>query len=233
MVVQPGLVVSGHGAIREVFTQLSHHGMCAVQNRVATLASGDTALFLSRWELRRPDGTVSHHTATSVLRRGLDRRWRIQIDNAFGPEVLGPVLAQCRIIPPEAGELARVLGTEVLIKLRSGESGGVISLVTTREDEGSGPPPPSTPARMRFLLSWKASMSSPPEAPPIGAVPARWRFFAEANPTGTVRSLPAGASCWRSSSPGASRAFSRRSTRSQQEAHRRSTRFWRWPTSTG
>jgi len=27
MVVQPGLVVSGHGAIREVFTQLSHHGM--------------------------------------------------------------------------------------------------------------------------------------------------------------------------------------------------------------
>jgi len=61
------------------------------------------------------------------------------------------VLSQCRIIPPEAGELARVLGTEVLIKLRSGESGGVISLVTTREDEGSGPPPTSTPARMRFL----------------------------------------------------------------------------------
>lgn len=91
LVVQPGVVVSGVEALRSVFPVLMGLGSAVRVTDGTVIASGDLALLVARWTIRRATagGDIdSTEVATSVLRRGTDGRWRLRIDNAFGPRVL-------------------------------------------------------------------------------------------------------------------------------------------------
>lgn len=92
LVVQPGQVVTGTKALREVFA-----GFIAMKTTITTethkiIQTGDVALFSSKWNATgtAPDGTPVKMGGTSsdVLRRQADGKWLIVIDNPFGAAIL-------------------------------------------------------------------------------------------------------------------------------------------------
>ena len=88
VVPQPGQVVTGTDAIREVMS-----GFLALQPRFElrqrqVLVTGDVALLMSEWTMQAtgPDGSPVQMTATTsdVARRQADGSWRFAIDNPYG-----------------------------------------------------------------------------------------------------------------------------------------------------
>ena len=88
VVAQPGQVVSGTAAIREVMS-----GFLALQPRFElrprqVLQTDDVALLISAWTMQAtgPDGRPVEMAATTsdVVRRQADGSWRFAIDNPYG-----------------------------------------------------------------------------------------------------------------------------------------------------
>ncbi len=87
-VPQPGVIVSGHAAIREAFKEfLAVKGAFDLQSQTAFHA-GDIALLFSSWTLKGVDPKgepveLSGETS-DVVRRQADGRWLLVIDNLNG-----------------------------------------------------------------------------------------------------------------------------------------------------
>lgn len=88
LVPQPGVVATGHQAIREALG-----GLLAIKGPLrteirSTFRTGDLALVISEWSLvgTAPDGSAVElgGKASDVLRRQPDGTWRVAIDNPFG-----------------------------------------------------------------------------------------------------------------------------------------------------
>ncbi len=92
VVVEPGRLAQGKEQLQKFFSYLFTLNGSAEQLRTNVIESGDIALFTSRWRFSgtAPNGTSleSERTATCVFRRALDGRWRMIIDNSYGPAVL-------------------------------------------------------------------------------------------------------------------------------------------------
>lgn len=97
LVVQPGVVATGHAELREALSQLLALRPTLSSAACTTLVAADMALHHMHWALAgtAPDGTAVQQEGRSadVLRRQADGSWRIVIDNPFGAEVIGPVAA--------------------------------------------------------------------------------------------------------------------------------------------
>lgn len=92
LMVEPGRNITGKEYMRGFFELFFASESTAKQEIVRVIPNGDLALFLSRWTLTTavPDGADELHqyVATSVFRKGADGRWRLAIDNSFGPMIL-------------------------------------------------------------------------------------------------------------------------------------------------
>lgn len=92
VMVEPDRSISGKENLRAFFELFMASGSTAKQDRMHVTAQGDLALYLSHWTLSTPvagaPASEQHHIGTSVFRRGRDGRWRLAIDNSFGPRVL-------------------------------------------------------------------------------------------------------------------------------------------------
>lgn len=92
VVLEPRRTVKGKAALRAAFEAVFALQGIARQIKTHVIESGDTALFISRWNFsgKTPDGTSFSReaVATSVFRRQPDGGWRCVIDNPYGPAVL-------------------------------------------------------------------------------------------------------------------------------------------------
>lgn len=93
MVVEPGRFAYGKAELRKVFETLFKMGGVAKQDKMKVIEAGDIALFISKWHLVKSstderEASKSFY-ATCVFRRSLEGKWRLIIDNSFGPSVLG------------------------------------------------------------------------------------------------------------------------------------------------
>ena len=92
LVMEPGRIARGKNELRNFFKVVFEMNVKAKQIVTNVLETDDIALFTSRWvaEGRTPEGNefLNENIATSVFRRGTDDKWRLVIDNSFGPEVL-------------------------------------------------------------------------------------------------------------------------------------------------
>jgi uncharacterized protein (TIGR02246 family) len=92
LVMEPGRVAKGKTEIRDFFQFVFTLDVKAKQITTNILEVGDIALFTSKWiaEGRTPDGSSfsSENVATSVFRKSSAGKWRLIIDNSFGPEIL-------------------------------------------------------------------------------------------------------------------------------------------------
>ena len=87
-VAQPGQVVAGLAAVREVLAGLLALAPRATLEPLTVVRAGDLALVVSRWRLSGtgPDGAaveLGGQTA-DVVRRQADGTWRFAIDNPWG-----------------------------------------------------------------------------------------------------------------------------------------------------
>lgn len=98
VVGQPGSPVSGVPALRAMFA-----GFVAAKAQFTFLGhevieAGDLALHLTPWRMAgvAPDGTAvaAQGLSVAVLRRQLDGRWLMVIDDPFGDALLHPPAAQ-------------------------------------------------------------------------------------------------------------------------------------------
>jgi uncharacterized protein (TIGR02246 family) len=94
VVTEPGKLARGSEELRSFFERVMRPGVSAKQLKTHVIEADEVALFLSRWTIRTGNGNseVSSQTfvATTVFRKQPDGRWKVLIDNAFGPLVLGP-----------------------------------------------------------------------------------------------------------------------------------------------
>ncbi len=92
LVMEPGRVAKGKSEIRDFFQFIFGMNIKAKQIATNVMETGDIALFTSRWvaEGRMPNGSdfSNENIATSVFRKGSDGKWRLVIDNSFGPDIL-------------------------------------------------------------------------------------------------------------------------------------------------
>ncbi len=90
VVAQPGQVVTGTEAIREVLGGLLPMRPMILETK-AVVEAGDIALLASRWSLSStgPDGNPINVSAqtSDVVRRQPDGRWLFVIDNPFGDQI--------------------------------------------------------------------------------------------------------------------------------------------------
>lgn len=98
VVGQPGAPVSGVPALRAMFA-----GFVAAKAQFTFLGhevieAGDLALHLTPWRMAgvAPDGTAvaAQGLSVAVLRRQLDGRWLMVIDDPYGDALLHPPAAQ-------------------------------------------------------------------------------------------------------------------------------------------
>lgn len=89
VVAEPGMVLRGRDELRAFFAKVIGSGS-ATQLKTEVIEAEGIALFLSRWTMTESPSAGDIFVATSVLRKQPDGRWRVLIDNAFGPLVLGP-----------------------------------------------------------------------------------------------------------------------------------------------
>jgi uncharacterized protein (TIGR02246 family) len=90
LVPQPGQVVNGNAAIRDVLQSfLALKGKIEMDTTYA-LQAGDVALLRGQWRLKGtgPDGKPVEMSAKSseVVRRQPDGRWLIAVDHPYGSE---------------------------------------------------------------------------------------------------------------------------------------------------
>jgi uncharacterized protein (TIGR02246 family) len=92
LMVEPGRSIAGKDNLRGFYELAMGSGGSSRQDCMKVILQGDLALYLSRWTLTVTSAgapaTEQHLVASSVLRRGGDGRWRLVIDNGFGPLVL-------------------------------------------------------------------------------------------------------------------------------------------------
>ena len=95
VVMAPGRMARGKDELRQFFAQLFAMKCEAHQMRTHVIETGDIALFISKWQLvgESSDGRdfSREGIATSIFRKGADSKWRIVIDNCFGPASLESV----------------------------------------------------------------------------------------------------------------------------------------------
>ena len=95
LVVQPGLMVSGHAALRDALSQMLALRPTLTCTASETLQAGDVALHHLSWTLTgtAPDGSPVQQQGRSadVSRRQSDGSWRLVIDNPFGADLIGAV----------------------------------------------------------------------------------------------------------------------------------------------
>jgi uncharacterized protein (TIGR02246 family) len=88
LVPQPGLIVRGHGAIRQALQQfLALKGTIEMETTFV-IKTGDVALLRGQWKLKGtgPDGKPVEMNGRSVevARRRSDGTWLLAIDHPFG-----------------------------------------------------------------------------------------------------------------------------------------------------
>jgi uncharacterized protein (TIGR02246 family) len=92
LVIEPGRIAHGKSEISDFFNNIFQMEIKAYQITTHTLQVGDIALFTSKWvaegQALNGEKFTNQNIATSVFRKGADDKWRLVIDNAFGPEVL-------------------------------------------------------------------------------------------------------------------------------------------------
>jgi uncharacterized protein (TIGR02246 family) len=92
MVIEPGKLARGKAEIRKALEPILQYKFRAKQIKMETIETGDTALFISQWRLEGKTGEGGKFTreniATCVFRKQPDGRWKILIDNSFGPAIL-------------------------------------------------------------------------------------------------------------------------------------------------
>lgn len=86
------MTYSDTAEIREFFKIVFEMNVTAKQIATHVLESQDIALYTSKWVAAGtlPSGETfsNQNVATSVFRRDEEGRWRMVIDNSFGPAVL-------------------------------------------------------------------------------------------------------------------------------------------------
>ena len=80
----------GEEARRARYAQAARPGTLARQLQTHVAEADGIALFTSRWSLRVEEGESQVFFSTVVLRRQPDGGWKALIDNARGPQILGP-----------------------------------------------------------------------------------------------------------------------------------------------
>ena len=93
VVLEPGRLATGKPELRRAYEWiLSNIKGIAKQEETYVIETGDIALFTSKW---RYTGTTADGTSVSrksyasvILRKQTDGRWRIVVDNSWGPAVL-------------------------------------------------------------------------------------------------------------------------------------------------
>ncbi len=92
VVAQPGKIISGKEQLRAFFEEIFQFDGVAQQEKMQVIESGDIALFISKWHLTNKSANekkvTQEYCATSVFRKNKDGRWRLVIDNSFGPAIL-------------------------------------------------------------------------------------------------------------------------------------------------
>ncbi len=89
VVPQPGIEARGKMGIGNMYSQLMRPGLRATQLQTHTLEADGIALFTSKWQLTADDAAPQTYFATTVFRKHTDGGWKVLIDNARGPEILG------------------------------------------------------------------------------------------------------------------------------------------------
>jgi len=94
MVIVPGRLARGKEELRKTFEWILRNLKgTAQQEKSHVIETGDLALFTSKWRFTgtTADGaSVSRESyASVVMRRSPQGKWRIVVDNSWGPEVLG------------------------------------------------------------------------------------------------------------------------------------------------
>ena len=94
IVAEPNRLATGKAEIRATYEWIfANIKGTATQAKTHVIETGDIALFTSKWSYTGTsgDGTpVSRESYASViLRKQTDGRWRIVVDNSWGPAVLG------------------------------------------------------------------------------------------------------------------------------------------------
>jgi len=92
VVTQPGKTASGKQELKKFFETLFGMNAFAKQETMKVIEAGDIALFISKWQLsiEDPNGNSNKQTliATIVFRKNSAGKWRLIIDNSFGPAIL-------------------------------------------------------------------------------------------------------------------------------------------------
>jgi len=93
VVVEPGKLASGKTELKKFFEFVFKFDGIAQQDQIKVLEVSDIALFISKWHLtsKSPDGNTlitKNFIATSVFRKDTNGKWRLVIDNSFGPDIL-------------------------------------------------------------------------------------------------------------------------------------------------
>lgn len=85
---QPGLVVTGHTAIKEAFGGFLALDAEFLMEPAKIIEAGDLALLISKWTLKGTDPTGSpvdlSGQTSDVVRRQSDGSWLFVIDNPYG-----------------------------------------------------------------------------------------------------------------------------------------------------
>lgn len=93
MVVYPGKLAFGKAELRKAFETILNFEGVAKQEKTKVIEAGDIALFISKWSLtyKATDGNMLSKVsyATCVFRKNQEGKWRLVIDNSFGPAILG------------------------------------------------------------------------------------------------------------------------------------------------
>src|SRR6266446_10334343 len=93
MVAEPNRLATGKTEIRATYEWIfANINGTATQEKTHVIETGDIALFTSKWSYTgaSADGTpvFRESYASVILRKQTDGRWRIVVDNSWGPAVL-------------------------------------------------------------------------------------------------------------------------------------------------
>ena len=89
VIPEPQIEARGTEAIRSLYADMLKSGASVRQVDVRVLEADGIALFISRWASSVQGNDEKQSVATTVLRRQSDGCWKVLIDNAQGPSILG------------------------------------------------------------------------------------------------------------------------------------------------